>query len=505
MHPGSHLPHYEELDDFLSGTMVTDVSNAISRMLKQIDAQNKNLQKQLTTATQRINSIFDTLKKHIDAQARVLTSRLSELIDAKISQNSRIRDELVTAELDFEHMFNRAAKIRSNSSAGAEALEEILHLYNNISSNYINNPNYLRALDARSLDDAVLFNNKAINFRLDNIMAATDTLFSEIDNHFAQVPALRYEEFSGTSVFKLRSVASFNTNHNAITLGAMAYVPPLDLLLTGGTEGSIKVWNLQDLKMLSQEAAHKSDVLRLQYILQKDMVVSASKDGEVKLWKIINQALNLVGNISYDNAAIFALHYLPVGNLLATGGEGNEIRLWEMVFAGAEPRSQLIKTESSRIDSLCRLDHASYLIAGTNSGTLLVYRYDATRHQLMYRLAGHKKDVFAMDCDQERSLLVSGSDDGTILVWILRERDGECLRRLKKEGTTIRSLVFLYEKEVVLTTHGDGFIRAWNTEKGVSCGSYLNDSNGGVVCRLAEQGNQIVSAFTDTVKIWSFY
>lgn len=504
-HPDHHLTHYEELDDFLSGSLVNDISSSMEKMIKQIDSQNKNLQKLLSSASNRINAIFETFKKKIDSQCRVVTSRLAELIDYKVSQNASIRDELVSVATDFEQMFNRAVKTKGHSPDSFLALEEILSLYNNISTNYINNPDYQRQFEVRHLDDSMLFDMNAIHFRLNEINAISETLFSEISDHFSQIPALKFEEIVGAPEFKMKVEASFSTGHKEIKVGALAFIPPLNYLLTGGTEGSIKIWNLDEFKLVSKTVAHKNEILRIEYIPQKDMIATGGRDGEVKLWKIINNSLNPVGNISYDNAAIYAVHYLPNGNFLATGGDGPEIRLWELVFVGVEPNSQIIKTGCSRICSLCRLDNASYLIAGTDNGSLLVYEYNDTQHQLVYRLLGHKKDVFALDCDQERSLMVSGSDDGCIMIWILKKNEGECIRRMKKEGTFIRSLVFLIEKDIVLSTHGDEFIRAWNNERSVMCGSYLNDTKGGAICRLDEQSNQIVSAFSDHVKICSFY
>lgn len=474
-------------------------------MLKRIDLQNKNLQKLLSTATSRITSIFDSVKKKLDSQANALVSRLSEIVEIKLNQNAHIRDELMAAESDFELMFNQSLKSKkSHSNSIFQALEEILSLYSNISTNYINNPDYQNQLDSRHLDEAALFDMDAIHYRLNGIHAAADTLYADISNHFAQVPALKLELLIGAPEFKMKTAASFNTGHKDIKIGALAHIPHLDCLVTGGTEGSLKMWSLQDLKLVSKIVAHKNEITRIQYIAQKDMVATGGRDGEVKLWKIMNHTLNFVGNISYDNAAVLALHYLPNGNLLATGGDGPEIRLWEMVFAGSEPKSQIIKTGSARITSICRLDHASYLVAGTDSGALLVYGYNVNQHKLVYRLTGHKKDVYAMDCDQERSLLVTGSDDGCILVWLLRVSDGQCLTRMRKEGSQIRSLVFIAEKDVVLTTHGDQIVRAWNTEKGVMCGSYLNETQGGALCRLEDQKNQVISAFSDNVKIWSF-
>ena len=504
-HPDNHLNQYEELEDFLSGSLVKDITVSIGNMLKQIDTQNKNLQKLLLTASNRISTIVESFKKKIDTQARAATSRLSELIDYKVSQNSTIREELIAASADFEHMFNQAVKTKGHSPASFEALEEILSLYNNITTNYIDNPDYQRQLEVRHIDESSLFDMNAIHFRLKETLAMTSTLFSEISDHFNRIPALKFEEIVGAPEFKMKVEATFDTGHKEIKVGALAYIPPLNYLLTGGTEGSIKIWNLDDLKLVSKQVAHKNQILRIVYIPQKDMVASGGKDGEVKLWKIRDNALHLVGTISYDNAGIYAVNYLPNGNLLATGGDGPEIRLWEMVFTGFEPNCQIINTGSLRISSLLGLDNLGYLVAGTDSGTLLVYGYNKEQHRLIYRLPGHKKDVFAMDCDQERGLLVSGSDDGCIMIWILRENDAECIRRMRKEGTTIRSLAFLIEKDIVLSTHGDEFIRAWNNEKSVMCGSYLNDSDGGAVCRLSEQSNQIVSAFADNIKIWSFY
>lgn len=502
-HPEKHLQHYEEIKDFLSGSMIKEASKSIEVMLQRISAQNQNLNKLFSVASERINLIMKDVKMKVEQEANALKSHLAELIDRKTSQNALIRDELISAQSDFMNHFNLVSKSYGRSATNTPALEEVLHLYNFISSNYINNPELKHQLYNRCLDDSELFNDNAIKQRIESVATEVQTLVSEMDNYFVSADIFKFNEHRN-NILKLTPLTSFSTGHENIVIGALEYIPTLNYLITGGAEGSIRLWNLETTKIVAKTLAHKGSIYRIKYIIQKDMIVTGGEDGEVKLWKILNNSFEMVGNISYGNYAMYAVHYLVNGNILSTAGNASNIQLWEMIFAGSEPRSRVIKTTAQKINSLCSLDHAKYLIAGTGTGHILVYYCDITEHELMYSLEGHRADVYGLDIDYERNLLVSGSDDGSIRVWTLDQNRGKCIRIIRKEGTKIRSLVFLYQKEVVLSTFGDTFIRAYNTTECSLIDARTNPSKGGVLVRLPGEEIRVVSAFCDNIQIWNF-
>lgn len=55
-----------------------------------------------------------------------------------------------------------------------------------------------------------------------------------------------------------------------------------DTLVTGGSDGSVRVWSLSDYKTVHRLAAHDNSVTSLQFSDQR--IISGGSDGRVKVW-----------------------------------------------------------------------------------------------------------------------------------------------------------------------------------------------------------------------------
>lgn len=57
-----------------------------------------------------------------------------------------------------------------------------------------------------------------------------------------------------------------------------------DILVTGGSDGSVRVWSLQDYQPIHRLAAHDNSVTSLQF--DNTRIVSGGSDGRVKVWDL---------------------------------------------------------------------------------------------------------------------------------------------------------------------------------------------------------------------------
>lgn len=55
-----------------------------------------------------------------------------------------------------------------------------------------------------------------------------------------------------------------------------------DTLVTGGSDGSVRVWSLERLQPIHRLAAHDNSVTSLQF--NESRIVSGGSDGRVKVW-----------------------------------------------------------------------------------------------------------------------------------------------------------------------------------------------------------------------------
>lgn len=57
-----------------------------------------------------------------------------------------------------------------------------------------------------------------------------------------------------------------------------------DILVTGGSDGSVRVWSLSDYQAIHRLAAHDNSVTSLQF--DNTRIVSGGSDGRVKVWDL---------------------------------------------------------------------------------------------------------------------------------------------------------------------------------------------------------------------------
>lgn len=62
-----------------------------------------------------------------------------------------------------------------------------------------------------------------------------------------------------------------------------------DILVTGGSDGSVRVWSLADYQAIHRLAAHDNSVTSLQF--DNTRIVSGGSDGRVKVWDLKNGTL----------------------------------------------------------------------------------------------------------------------------------------------------------------------------------------------------------------------
>lgn len=62
-----------------------------------------------------------------------------------------------------------------------------------------------------------------------------------------------------------------------------------ETLVTGGSDGSVRVWSLQTLGPIHRLAAHDNSVTSLQF--NHSRIVSGGSDGRVKVWDLKTGAL----------------------------------------------------------------------------------------------------------------------------------------------------------------------------------------------------------------------
>jgi WD40 repeat protein/serine/threonine protein kinase len=195
-------------------------------------------------------------------------------------------------------------------------------------------------------------------------------------------------------------------------LRALAISPDRQHMAVAGTQGTIRVWNLETKAFESQLQAHTRSVHALAYSQNPGVLASASADQTVRLW---NPQTGLLKTESFSDG-MRTLGFSSDGGLMAAGGDPRVVSLWsmdlwttKMVFTGHPlPVRAVAFSPDQRI-------------IATACDDKKVRCWDVATGQLIFALHGHldrvNAVVFSPDTAPENVTLASCDHLGRVCLW----------------------------------------------------------------------------------------
>jgi WD40 repeat protein len=196
---------------------------------------------------------------------------------------------------------------------------------------------------------------------------------------------------------------------------------------------------------------------------------------------------------------IASVHISPDGKLVATGGGGKHVHVWDAV-TGKEALA--LKGPSSftcvvRFSPCGRYLAAAGYEAGAGNA---IYLHDLRTGKELPRLPGHpsggvRRLLFTPDGKQA----VSAGFDGYVRVWdISSARE---LRSFKAESGTVYGLAMSSDGRTVVTAGRDG-LRLWDLASGNEMPREAMNKHNCVACALSPDGKIVASGDSGSVTLW---
>lgn len=115
---------------------------------------------------------------------------------------------------------------------------------------------------------------------------------------------------------------------NEMGVASCAFHPKKSVLLTGGRDGEIHLWNTKkEYSPVLNFPAHKGHVYAIVFHPKKHVFVTGSRDKEIKVWDA--ESLDFLCGASHARS-VNALHFLQNGLLLSASDDGS-VRLWKII------------------------------------------------------------------------------------------------------------------------------------------------------------------------------
>ena len=251
----------------------------------------------------------------------------------------------------------------------------------------------------------------------------------------------------------LGSAGSTPFGGHAGTVRCVAFGPAMDILGSGGGDGTIRIWDVASGRQRSQLTGHRSDVQSVAFSPRAGILASGGGDGTVRIWDVASgrQRSQLTGHRSDVQSVAFS----PDGALLASGGGDGTVRIWDV--ASGQQRSQLTGHRGD-VQSVAFSPDGALLASGGSDGTARLW--DAAAARPRGQFLGHTSAVCSVAFSPTGKVVACGRNDGSVQLWDVASR----FRREEFVGHQgdVQSVAFSADGDTLATAGADGTVRLWD-------------------------------------------
>ncbi|MGH0138912.1 UNVERIFIED_CONTAM: hypothetical protein FKN15_053280 [Acipenser sinensis] len=239
-------------------------------------------------------------------------------------------------------------------------------------------------------------------------------------------------------------------------------------LVTGGVDGSLKVWDFesgQDLKWKPPEAEHKEgdqSLVKLVYLSSGDQrsILTLHGNGAIQI---------LQSPLSAGELTCLDVLYQDGNHLVVTGSTNGTIVLWDYDSATVKHLIHVIMNSP-------RKRNESYRVVQEDVADGDIALNEKTKGQFMKKVLpatrGSIVPLTAMCVSLDADLLLASNQKGYIILWDIIEvskRNQEVVRQRlswRAHSSPVTSIFYVDSKSVVLSASTDGSVRVWYAPKG---------------------------------------
>lgn len=247
---------------------------------------------------------------------------------------------------------------------------------------------------------------------------------------------------------------------------------------------------------------HGAEVRSVAFSSDGKTLASGGQDNTVRIWEITTgkelRRFTALTGLGSENTWVSSIAFSPDGKRLAAGtmnGPG-EVVIWELA-TGKESRP--LRMNRAGVESLVFSPDGKALAAGTQDG--LIHLWDADTGKLIRQLKGHENLIECIAFAADGKTLASASRDKTIRLWDIAT--GRELRQLKGHTDMVLAVAFTHDGNTLASGSWDNTIRLWDTTTGKEL--HMLKGHSGAVDALAflPDGKTLASGSWDwSIRLW---
>ncbi|CAK0888541.1 unnamed protein product [Prorocentrum cordatum] len=283
------------------------------------------------------------------------------------------------------------------------------------------------------------------------------------------------------------------TGHTGFVLSLCAVG---DVLFSGSQDGSIIIWDLNNLQYIGALPGHRGFVKCLAATMARKMLFSGSQDKTIKVWSLETFAATktLVGHTSEVNALVA----LEDSDALVSGSEDRSVRVWSL--AALVPTACFDEVHAGGVFALSPL--AEGLLSAGRDRCIKWWPAASSSPPLEACQAlqpPHYDSVTGLAVGRRKGHFYSVSRDRSVRRWDTQSLESD-LQLTSAHGDWLTSVALSHSEDVLFTGSKDTTVRVWDAELR-SC-DVLQGHSGPVSALLVVDRHLFSASHDRTVRVW---
>jgi WD40 repeat protein len=268
-------------------------------------------------------------------------------------------------------------------------------------------------------------------------------------------------------------------------ISSVAFSPDGKRLAAASAQnGSIRIWEIEGEKETSLRHGTARAVQALAFSPDGTVLVSGGSDGALRLWE--TAAWKLKGELDH-HSELRSLAFSPDGNVLISGGLLGTVRLWDV-----KAQKELLERKGHLfgVSSLTFSRDGERIASGGQDGMVMVW--DARSRKRLLGFRAHPDGVFAARFDPSgRRIATGGREDTVVRLW--EASTGKLVSELDGAPGRYWTLDFTPDGKTLAGYRQDEGVRLWDLEGGRT---RLKIESVGLALAISPDGRKVATSLT---------
>ena len=217
------------------------------------------------------------------------------------------------------------------------------------------------------------------------------------------------------------------SGHSFFGAWSVAFSPDTKRIVSGGADGTIRLWSLESGKQIYVNRSHKrgflSDILSVSFSPDGKFIASGNFD---KTICILNSDTGKEFRVlKGHDAEVCSVDFDPSGKKIASGSSDNTVRLWDIETGKL---INIFKGHKGFVNSVDFSPDGKFILSGGDDKTIRLWDVQLKKEEKVYR--GHSGIVWSVAFSPDGKQFISGGSDRKIILW--DKKSGKTIRIFKK-------------------------------------------------------------------------